>query len=242
MARVVLIVGGSSGIGKACAIKFSSRGYHTIIAGLSKEKLEKVCDELKENGKSCSYFVFDIRSKKSIDNLLERLKRDRKVIDILINSAGINAPCRSFQNMNDGETQDIINTNLVGAINLSNALINQMRKFGGGTIIHMGSTAGIKTTALSGVAYSATKRGLFSLVRSINLEESKNGIRASIIAPATVNTELLLSRPKAPTGEMRKKVLQPETVAEIAFFIAEQPKNVVIEQVVLTSSSEVEFL
>lgn len=226
----VLIIGGGSGIGKACAKKFS-KDYEVIIAGIDRGQLENTAKEIK-----CSYIELDIRSNESIAQL-DKLNN----IKVLINSAGINTPNRNLENMDDEKTDDIIKTNLTGAIKVSRVILKQMRKTGG-TIIHIGSTAGVKTSVLPGVAYSAAKRGLFSLVRSINLEEAKNGIRASIISPATVNTELLLKRPVVPSEEERKKVLQPETIANIAFFIATQPNNVVIEQITLTSLTEVDFL
>ncbi len=239
MEDITLIVGGGSGIGKACAIKFCENGHKVVIAGRNKERLEEVSKEI---GEKCSCTVMDIRSSESIENMVKYIKENNYDVKVLINSAGINTPNRDIENMDAKKTEEIISTNLTGAINVSRAIINELRKSGGGTIIHIGSSAGVRTSTLSGVAYSATKKALFSLVRSINLEEAKNGIRASIIAPATVNTELLLTRSKVPSEKERKKVLQPDTIADIALFIATQPKNVVMEQVVLTSSSEAEFL
>lgn len=242
MADTTLIIGGDSGIGRACAIEFADHKKNIVIAGRDKNKLKFTSNEIKKRGTKCSYVVVDIKHWDNIKSMMETLKINNQRVSVLINSAGINVPNRNIKNMDHQMTESIVSTNLTGAINLSCAIVGEMRKNHSGTIVHIGSSAGVRATQLSGVAYSATKRALFSLVRSINIEEAKNGIRASIIAPATVNTSLLLSRPKVPTKEQRLKVLQPSTVAKIAYFIANQPRNVIIEQVLLSSSNDVEFL
>ena len=239
MGEITLIIGGASGIGRACAEKFSEEGYNVVIADV--KKADNVCREIRKKGNFCSYVLLDIRSTESIEKMIDRIKKKKDKIKILINSAGINAPNRSFKDMDDKTTRDIIATNLTGAVNVSRAVIKEMREYKG-IIIHIGSVAGVKTTKMSGVAYCAAKKGLFSLVKSINLEEAENGIKASIIAPATVNTELLLKRPNPPTEEERREKIQPDTIADIAYFIATQPKNVLIEQIILTSLSEVDLL
>src|SRR3989338_4288428 len=150
----VLIIGGGSGIGQACARRFST-DYEVIIAGIDIRQLENAAKEL-----NCSYIELDVRSNESVAQL-EKLNN----IKVLINSAGINTPNRNLENMNDKDTSDIIETNLTGAIKVSRAILKQMRKTGG-TIIHIGSSAGVKTSILSGVAYCAAKKGLFSLVRN----------------------------------------------------------------------------
>ncbi len=242
MRNLILVTGGGSGIGKECAKKFCENGQDVLIAGRNKTKLKATCVEIKKLGGRCSWISFDITSYKSIEKIMRKIKNRGDVIKIWINSIGTNTPRRDLREMNWRETQKIIDTNLSGAINLSTKIIEHMREKCGGRIIFIGSSAGLKTSILSGVAYSASKRGLFSLVRSINLEEAKNGICASIIAPATVNTELILLRKNVPTEEVRKKILQPEDIAELAYFITQQPSRVVIEQISLASVSEVEFL
>ena len=236
MGDIALIVGGGSGIGKACARRFAEQGYPVAIAGHQAGPLEAAA-----SGIGCKAYPVDVRSSASIQQMMRQIAADGHQVRILVNTAGINATQRSFAQMDDAQSEDIIRTNLTGAVHLSRAVISEMRKSGGGSIIHLGSSAGVRASALSGVAYSATKRALFSLVRSINLEEAKNGIRATVIAPATVNTDLLLSRPMVPSEEERKQALQPEDIAQMAYFVATQPKHVVIDRMVVTSGREVEW-
>lgn len=238
MGDVVLIVGGGSGIGRACAQHFAEQGHTVAIAGHNAAQLEMARAALPE----CITYPVDVRSSASIQQMMQRIAADGHQVRILVNTAGVNTPQRSFAQMDDRQSEDIIQTNLTGAVHLSRAVISEMRGSGGGTIIHIGSSAGVRASALSGVAYSASKRALFSLVRSINLEEAKNGIRATIIAPATVNTDLLLSRPMVPSEEERKQALQPEDIAQMVYFAAMQPRHVVIDSMIVTSGREVEWI
>ena len=231
MEPALLVVGGGSGIGKAVARRF--RGHKVIIAGRDAEKLRKAA---KEEG--CEWAACDITRPEQIDGLLKGIAK-RYTLTTVINAAGVNVRNRSFAKLTDADIKEIIGINLTGALMLSRALLATMKA---GLIIHIGSCAGHRTQELSGPAYCAAKRGLVSLVHSINLEGAKRGLPATLISPASVNTAFLNKRPvPLSAGELKEK-LQPHTIAEIAFFFASQPKEVVIEQILLASLGEVDLL
>ncbi|MHB9091663.1 MAG: SDR family oxidoreductase, partial [Chloroflexota bacterium] len=120
-----------------------------------------------------------------------------------------------------------------GAFLFSQEVLPTMRAAGAGLIVNISSGAGLRPGAPAGVAYSASKHGIHSLTGSINLEERRHGIRASVIAPGETDTPNLDLRPLPPSAEQRKGMLRPEDIASAVVFVATQPDHVAVELVVV---------
>jgi NAD(P)-dependent dehydrogenase (short-subunit alcohol dehydrogenase family) len=108
-----------------------------------------------------------------------------------------------------------------------------MRAQGRGTIVNIGSDAGVFANPISGPAYISAKFGLTGFTGALNAEERKNGIRACAIQPGEINTPLLDKRPKPPTAEARAKMLQAEDVAACAMLAINLPDQAVVEHLLL---------
>jgi NADP-dependent 3-hydroxy acid dehydrogenase YdfG len=108
-----------------------------------------------------------------------------------------------------------------------------MRLAGGGTIVNINSVAGLRANPVSGAAYTAAKFGLRGLTQTINIEESRHGIRACDIFPGEIDTPLIDKRPKPPTPEQRAKMLHAEDVAACVMLVVNLPPRAVVQEITI---------
>jgi NAD(P)-dependent dehydrogenase (short-subunit alcohol dehydrogenase family) len=127
----------------------------------------------------------------------------------------------------------MLDTNLNGAYYCVQAFLPGMRQRGSGTIINIISEAGRQASPKAGVAYVISKFGLTGLTQAINAEERPHGIRACAIFPGDIDTPILEKRPVPPPPEARKKMLQPEDVAECALLAIRLPPRAVVEEILI---------
>jgi NAD(P)-dependent dehydrogenase (short-subunit alcohol dehydrogenase family) len=156
-------------------------------------------------------------------------------VDVLVNSAGINVPQRSFETLSLEDWHAVLATNLHGAYYCVRAFLPAMRDRGAGTIININSDVGKLARDLAGAAYVSSKFGLMGLTAQINAEQRNKGIRACSICPRDVNTPLLDKRPEPPSAEARAKMLQPEDLAACAWMVATLPSRVVVDEISLST-------
>ena len=233
--QVALIVGGSSGIGRAAARLFAHEGARVVVAARREDRLHSLREELaKENlniGVQCANACSATQMKQLAQSTLERFGK----IDILLYAAGTNTPTRAMERLDPGVWNSMIETNLSGAFYITHAVLPFMRAARCGYLIYLSSIAAI-VPDLSGAAYQASKRGIFGLSHAIRLEEQQNGIRSSVICPGLVNTELVEKRPVKVDPEALAKALLPEDVAELIVFLARTPPRMVVPEIHLLPS------
>ncbi|MDH3739646.1 MAG: SDR family oxidoreductase [Alphaproteobacteria bacterium] len=181
--KVALIVGGSSGIGEAIARKFASEGATcAIVASSNVRKANKIAREIKRKSKG---YVCDVTKPAEVNKLVEKVLKDHKKIDILVNSAGIFVPTPA----GDTKTSDLnrmVDVNLKGTLHVINAVVPHMKARKRGNIINMASVAGVRALPLYGI-YCATKAGIVMLTKVLATELSRDGIHVNSISPG--NTE-----------------------------------------------------
>lgn len=238
MNKIVLITGATSGIGKACAIKFAEKGYDLIITGRRDDRLELIKNELeKEYQVQVLTLCFDIRKKQEVILAIEALENHWIKIDLLINNAGLALDLKPIQ---DGDFEDwdtMIDTNIKGLLYISKLVSNLMIEKGSGQIINIGSIAG-KEAYANGNVYSATKHAINGLTKAMRLDLFRHGIKVSQIAPGTVETEFSVVRFKGDNDIADKvykgyKPLTAEDVAESVYFVASQPDHVNINDLLI---------
>jgi NAD(P)-dependent dehydrogenase (short-subunit alcohol dehydrogenase family) len=153
-------------------------------------------------------------------------------VDILVNAVGTNTPNRALADLTDEDWHHLIDTNLHGAYYLTRAVLPQMRRQGGGLIIHISSISG-RWPDQSGVAYQAAKRGVIGLAHATMLEERLNGIRVSVVLPGLCDTPLMNKRKSPPTREVLEKAMQPEDIAAACLFLAGLPPRTYVPELVI---------
>ena len=214
IARVAVITGGASGIGKATAERFSREGIIPVIADLDHDRAAEVADSL--GGMAVKLDVTDYDDcKRAADEVFARYGH----IDILVCCAGgssariLNQP-GNFADIDISRVRFGIELNLMGAINCCHVVIKRMISAGYGRIIFLGSAAGI-VGAAGGVDYSASKGGLMSFTKSLAMEVGKQGLRVNIVSPGPIMT-----RPGMASGNtFLGRCGEPEEVASMINYL-----------------------
>lgn len=227
--KVVLVVGASSGIGRATAVQFAQEGARVMAAARRENRLRELCDELQSTGHGAEIRVADAARASDMDELarvtLEKFGR----IDFLIYASGTNVQNRSMARMDVATWDRMVNVNLNGAYYATQAVLPGMREARSGYLIYVSSISGL-VPDVSGAAYQAAKRGVLGLAHAVRVEEKENGIRTCVICPGLVNTEILEHRPVKPSAETMQKALQAEDVAEAILAVAKLPERAVVPE------------
>jgi NADP-dependent 3-hydroxy acid dehydrogenase YdfG len=227
--QVVLVVGASSGIGRAAAVLFAREGARVIASARRGDRLRGLQDELTKEGLTVAISPADASNAAEAEQLAQRTSAQFGAVDILVHAAGTNTLDRSMKRLNPEVWDMMIGVNLNAAYYVTRAVLPSMRDRGAGHLIYISSISGL-TPDVSGASYQASKRGLLGLAHAIRVEEKENGIRTCVICPGLVDTDLLEKRPVKPTPEMLAKALKPEDVAEVVLSVAKLPPRAVVPE------------
>ena len=190
MAKVVLITGGSSGIGKSVGEFLSQKGF--IVYGTSRD-----ASKIKEH--PFKLVSLDVNNIETISNAVKEVISNEGQLDILINNAGmgITGP---IEETPTSEMRNVFNTNLFGAIDVMKAVLPQMRKQKSGLIVNVTSIAGYMGLPFRGI-YSATKGALEIVTEAIRMEVKSFGIKVTNVAPGDFATNIASGRYHTPVFE-----------------------------------------
>jgi len=189
--RVVLITGGSSGIGKAVAVKVAAAGGKVLICARGEDELEAAKKEIVEAGGICHTYVADLAELKSCDELVQKIVAEHKGVDILINNAGRSirrAIASSYDRFHDFERT--MQLNYFGSLRLIMGLLPGMTARHRGHIINI-SSIGVLTNAPRFSAYVASKAALDAFSRCAQAEFSDNGINFTTVNMPLVKTPMI---------------------------------------------------
>lgn len=227
--QVVVIVGASSGIGRATAVLFARQGAKVVAAARREDRLQALKTSLASEQHAITIRCADASIPEDMEQLAQETLQQLGKIDVLVFATGTNIPERAMARLTPPLWSNLIETNLNGAFYATHAVLPAMRIAGAGHLIYIGSISGV-ITDVSGAAYQASKRGLLGMAHAIRLEEKQNGIRTCVICPGLVNTELIERRPVKPSAETMAEALQPEDVAEAVLYIAQLPPRAAVPE------------
>lgn len=238
MAKLVVITGASSGIGKATAIRLSKMGHPLLMLARRVDKLT----ELNLPNTLCKQV--DVTNLDSFRKAVAEAEVEFGPVDLLINNAGIML-LGNIDSQNESEWIQMINVNLIGVLNGIKTVVADMIKRQTGTIINISSTAGRKTYTEHAV-YCATKFAVHGLSENIREEIAGTNVRMTIIAPGAVDTELLShTTDEKIIADYREWVktymghgLDPDDVARAIEYAYTQPQDVCIRELVLTATKQ----
>lgn len=243
MPKTIFISGATSGFGKSIAERFAKDGENLIITGRRKERLQQLANELIKNFNiKVLTLNFDVRFENEVNVAIKSIPKDFQKIDILINNAGLASGMGTIQ---DGKTEDwdvMIDTNVKGLLYVTHAVLPLLLKSNAPHIINMGSTAG-KEVYLKGNVYCATKHAVDAISKALRIDLLDKGVKVTQIAPGAAETEFSVVRLHG-DKEAAKKIYegyQPMTAEDIALvvhFAATLPKNLCINDLVLTSLAQ----
>ena len=227
--QVAVIVGGSSGMGRATALAYGRAGARLVVAARSADKLKNLAAEIGDGAVACAT---DARDLEQVNHLVRTTLDRFGRIDILVYATGTNIPDRSLADLSHETWEMMLSTNLTGAFNCTKVVLPTMREQKSGLIIYLSSGC-VQSPDLSGVSYQAAKHGISGLAHGTFQEEQDNGIRTTVIFPGLCDTPLVLQRPVPTPPEVMAKALKPEDVAEACLFVATMPSRARIPEMVL---------
>jgi NAD(P)-dependent dehydrogenase (short-subunit alcohol dehydrogenase family) len=226
--KVAVITGGASGIGRAIAEAFASKGVTVAVADLQLNVAQDFADELQNNSTA---HLCDVTSWDSINSTVKEVIAAHGTIDILVNSAGIVALAPA-ENLEKSAWDSTMAVNLSGTYFMSQAVGKIMLANGGGKIINLASQAG--SVALhEHVAYCASKFGVIGITKVLASEWGGRGITVNSISPTVVLTELGKKAWDGAKGDALKQLIPtgrfalPEEIAATAVFLASQGSNMI---------------
>ena len=231
--KIVLVVGGGSGIGLGIGEAFASEDAKVILSSRTQSSLD-AARELPEVGPRFLTHAVDATNREQVAELVDWTEANAGPIDVLVYSAGLNVPNRLFENHDPVQFDEVINVNATGFFNCLQSALPGMRQRKSGLVLNIVSIAGLRNLKLAGVSFCASKFAQSSLGLFGNLEVLDDGVAITNIYPGETNTPLVDKRPTPPPAEQRARMVHPEDIAAMAVAIAKLPPRATVPEIVIT--------
>lgn len=186
--RVAVVVGGTSGIGRAIALGFAEAGADVIVSGRREALIDAVAKEIEAKGRRSLRQPADVADRASLEALRDRVVAEFGKVDILVNSAGTTKR-RPTLDVAEDEWNMIMETNLTGTLRACQVFGKHMLERGYGRIINIASLSSF-VALFEVAAYAASKAAVASLTKSLAIEWSSKGVTVNAIAPGVFRTDL----------------------------------------------------
>ena len=187
--KVAIVTGGSSGIGRACAIAFAREGASVVVASRREDEGQETVRLIKEAGSDGFFVKTDVAKEADVSTMVEKTVARYGRLDYAVNNAGIEQVPSPLIDQTEETFDQIININLKGVWLSMKYQIRQMLTNGGGAIVNISSAAGL--VAIPGIPiYTASKHGVVGLTKAVAVEYAKQGIRVNVVCPGSIQTDM----------------------------------------------------
>jgi NADP-dependent 3-hydroxy acid dehydrogenase YdfG len=232
--QVAIVTGGGTGIGECTAHLLAAEGAQVVICGRRQARVDTVARAVEKAGGRCAARAVDLEDPDAaaafVAWTLERWGR----VDVLVNNAGHSSHARSIRWTGRKEWDSVMAVNLTAVYVLTQAVLPGMIERKSGTVVTVGSLAALKAGLIGGAAYGAAKAAVRNLMAHVHNTLRNQGIRATIVMPAEVDTPILDKRPHNPDAAARATMMQAEDVARVIHLAVTLPPRTVIEEIVLS--------
>jgi len=232
-AKVAIITGASSGIGKGVAVELGRAGMKLVLNGRRTDRLE----ELARETEGCEVLAGDLTDESMPQRLIDLALETFGRLDVVFNNAGImdTAP------IEDADVDRLcanIRVNFEAATRMAYTALKHLKARGAGYLINTSSILGTKVRPTAGV-YAGSKYGIEALTEALRMEVAGSGVRVACIEPGLVNTELQDHFEVHPRHFLNmQKPLDPEDIARVVRFMLEQPEHVSIPRIMVLPSEQ----
>ncbi|CAI2794296.1 SDR family oxidoreductase [Serratia ficaria] len=239
--KVIVITGASSGMGEAAARHLAKNGAKVVLAARRSDRIDTLAREINEQGGTAIAIATDVTRENDVKKLVDTAVNQLGRIDVLINNAGV-MPLSPLDQVKVREWNQMIDVNLRGVLHGIAAALPYMKAQKSGHIINTASVAGHLVFPASAV-YSATKYAVRALTEGLRKEASAYNVRATIISPGAVSTELLEhisdKDVQAVNQEYVGKVgVPPETYARMVAFAINEPEDVGVNEIIFRPTAQ----
>lgn len=234
--KIALVTGGTRGIGEAICIRLAKEGADIAFTGRDQNAAKRVTSTISDFGKRALFIEADITDKGRMAEVISNIEKQLGPIDILVNNAGITRD-NLFIRMKEDDWRAVVDTNLTGTFNVTQAVARSMLKRKNGSIINISSVIGL--TGNSGQAnYAASKAGIIGFTKALAKEFSSRNIRVNAVAPGFIETDMT----KKLSDDIREKARlqiplgffgKPDDVAASVAFLASDDARYITGQILV---------
>lgn len=226
--QAAIVVGATSGMGRAIALTLAEAGMQVLAAGRRADRLQSLTTQQPR----ITPCATDITRADDVTRLIDTAWELHGRIDLFVYATGQNIPDRALDALSPDRWDELLAANLTGAFLCTKAVVPKLRIQGGGLIVYL-SSAAVQRPDVSGVAYQATKHGLVGLAQGVRVEEREHGVRTTVLFPGLCDTDILKQRPTPTPTEVLRQSLQPEDVAAAVLFLASLPPRALVPELPL---------
>jgi len=221
--RVALITGSARGIGRATALAFAAEGAQVIVCDMDAAGGEQTAADIRAAGGRAQFVQVDVTDRASVDALVQAAQARFGRIDVLVNNAGVLRD-RSLLKMTEQDFDFVINVNLKGVFNCTQAVAPLLAAQGSGVILNASSVVGVSGN-YGQTSYVASKAGVIGMTKVWARELGPKGVRVNAVAPGFISTEMLAGIPDKVMEELKAKISlrrlgRPEDIAHAYVFLA----------------------
>lgn len=235
--KVILVTGGSSGIGAATVELLAENGAVVIAAARRTDKLETVVSTIRQNGYIADYKQLDVTDYNQMQDTVQEIIKSYGKIDVIVNNAGV-MPLSKLEALKIDEWNRMIDVNIRGVLHGIGAALPLMKEQHSGHIINIASIGAYEVTPTAAV-YCATKYAVRAITEGLR-QEATNNIRATLISPGVTESELAdhITDKQASEAmiEYRRLALPASAIAQAIFYAISQPAEVDVSELIVRPS------